>query len=247
MTNTPTGSLAALAANWWTLLLRGLFALLLGLTAFFLPGLTLTVLVLVFGAYALVDVAFALVAGIRGVGGRRWVLIAEGVIGVLAGIVALVWPGITAPALLYVLAFWAVFTGGAEIAAAVTLRREIEGGWALLLGVLSVIFLTVLPCLGLLSALAGVARGRLRDGVRDRPDRAGLPRAGRAGRATRPWRQDGLTAGFGTPRAGAGGTTGRGSGRPGRARRIKSPCGFGLAAISVPAFLPPMVRRAWPR
>jgi uncharacterized membrane protein HdeD (DUF308 family) len=90
VTNTPTGSLAALAANWWTLLLRGLFALLLGLAAFFLPGLTLTVLVLVFGAYALVDGAFALVAGIRGAGGRRWVLIAEGVIGVLAGIVALV-------------------------------------------------------------------------------------------------------------------------------------------------------------
>jgi uncharacterized membrane protein HdeD (DUF308 family) len=147
--------LSALSENWWALLLRGLLAVLFGLIALFLPGLTLTVLVLVFGAYALVDGLFAVVAGIRGTSGHRWVLIVEGVLGILAGFVALAWPGITALALLYVIAFWAIFTGVAEIAAAVALRREIEGEWALILGgALSVIFgliLAVLPWVGLLS------------------------------------------------------------------------------------------------
>jgi uncharacterized membrane protein HdeD (DUF308 family) len=121
-----------------------------------LPGMTLWVLVLLFGAYALVDGIFVVVAGIRGAGGsRRWVLIIEGMLSILAGIVALLWPGITALVLLYVIAFWAIFTGVAEIVAAVALRREIEGEWALIQGgVLSVIFgiiLAVLPGVGLLS------------------------------------------------------------------------------------------------
>jgi uncharacterized membrane protein HdeD (DUF308 family) len=147
--------LSALSKNWWALLVRGLLAVLFGLIALFLPGMTLWVLVLLFGAYALVDGVFAVVAGIRGTGGRRWVLIIEGILSVLAGIVALLWPGITALVLLYVIAFWAIFTGVAEMIAAVALRREIEGEWALILGgVLSVIFgiiLAVLPGVGLLS------------------------------------------------------------------------------------------------
>ncbi len=147
--------LSALSENWWALLVRGLLAVLFGLIALFLPGMTLWVLVLVFGAYALVDGVFAVVAGIRGTGGRRWVLIIEGILSVLAGIVALLWPGITALALLYVIAFWAIFTGVAEMIAAVALRREMAGEWALfLVGILSVIFgiiLAVLPGVGLLS------------------------------------------------------------------------------------------------
>jgi len=72
MTDTPTGSLTAdLASNWWALLLRGLFAVLFGLITLFLPGPTLTLLVLIFGAYALVDGIFAVIVGIRGAGGRR--------------------------------------------------------------------------------------------------------------------------------------------------------------------------------
>lgn len=115
--------------------------MLFGLIAFFRPGITVTVLVLFFGAYALVDGVFAVVAGIRGAGGRRWVLIVEGVLGVLAGIIAFVRPGITALVLLYIIVFWAIFTGIAEIVAAIQLRREIVGEWALILGgVLSVIF-----------------------------------------------------------------------------------------------------------
>lgn len=147
--------LGALSENWWALALRGLLALLFGLLVLLWPGPGLLALVFLFGAYAIVDGALAVVAGVRGTAGPRWLLVVEGVIGVLAGIVAFAWPGITALALLYVVAFWAVFGGIAEIASAVALRREIEDEWALALGgVLSIIFgvlLAVLPGVGLLS------------------------------------------------------------------------------------------------
>ena len=88
----PQHTLPMLAGNWWALLLRGIAAVLFALAALFWPGITLFVLIIIFGAYALVDGVFALVAGIRGSGGRRWVLLAEGVLGVLAGLVTFFWP-----------------------------------------------------------------------------------------------------------------------------------------------------------
>jgi uncharacterized membrane protein HdeD (DUF308 family) len=147
--------LPILAGNWWALLLRGIAAVLFGLAAIFWPGLTLFVLVVFFGAYALVDGVFAIVAGIRGSGGRRWLLLAEGALGVLAGLVAFFYPGITALVLLYVIAFWAIFTGILKVVMAVSLRREVENEWLMVLsGVLSILFggiLAVLPGVGLLS------------------------------------------------------------------------------------------------
>lgn len=149
-------TLPMLAGNWWALLLRGIAAVLFGLAALFWPGVTLLVLVIFFGAYVLVDGIFALVACIRGSGGsRRWLLLAEGVLGVLAGLITFFWPGITALALLYVIAFWAIFTGILKVVMAISLRREIENEWLMALsGVLSVLFgliLVVLPGVGLLS------------------------------------------------------------------------------------------------
>jgi uncharacterized membrane protein HdeD (DUF308 family) len=144
-----------MAGNWWALLLRGIAAVLFGLAALFWPGLTLFVLVVFFGAYALVDGIFALVAGIRGSGGFRWLLIVEGALGVIAGLVALFYPGVTALVLLYVIAIWAIITGVLEVVTAISLRREIENEWLMGLGgVISVIFgiiLAVLPGVGLLS------------------------------------------------------------------------------------------------
>ncbi len=131
--------------------------MLFGLAALFLPGLVLEVLILLFGAYALVDGVLAVVAafGSSGRGMRRPLLLIEGVIGILFGIVTLFWPGLTALALLYVVAFWAVFTGIARIVMAIMLRREIENEWSIALsGVLSVILgivLILLPGVGLLA------------------------------------------------------------------------------------------------
>ncbi len=123
--------------------LRGAAAILFGLLAFLWPLTTLVVLVTLFGAYALVDGALSIVAAIArpGATDRRWLLALEGLAGVAAGLVAFFWPGITALVLLYVIAAWALVTGVLEIVAAIRLRREIQGEWALLLsGVLSVLF-----------------------------------------------------------------------------------------------------------
>ena len=150
--------LRTLGRNWWALALRGVAAILFGILAFAWPGITLFVLVLFFGAYMLVDGIFAIVAAVRVAGeeDRWWLLLIQGILGVLAGLVAFFWPGLTALALLYFIAAWAIVTGIMEIVAAIRLRQEIEGEWALgLSGLLSVIFgilLVVLPApAGLLS------------------------------------------------------------------------------------------------
>jgi uncharacterized membrane protein HdeD (DUF308 family) len=151
----PQPILPTLSGNWWALLLRGIAALLFGLAALFWPGITLYVLIIFFGAYALVDGVFAIAAGIRDSGGRRWVFLAEGVLGILAGLIAFFYPGMTAFVLLYVIAFWAILTGLLRIVMAIWLRREIENEWFLVLsGVISVLFgviLAALPGPGLLA------------------------------------------------------------------------------------------------
>ncbi|GAA3551912.1 HdeD family acid-resistance protein [Nonomuraea rosea] len=144
-----------LSRSWWLLLLRGLLAIIFGILALIWPGITLLVLVIFFGAYALVGGIFASIAGFRhGARSRAW-LITSGIIGILAGIAALVWPGITSLALLYLVAFWAIFTGIAEIVAGVQLRKVIDNEWMFIVGgVLSVIFgvlLLIWPAAGMLS------------------------------------------------------------------------------------------------
>jgi uncharacterized membrane protein HdeD (DUF308 family) len=138
--------------------LRGLAAIVFGVLAFVWPGITLWVLVLLFGAYMLVDGIFAIVAAVRAAGreARWWLLLIEGVLGVLAGLVAAFWPGLTALALLYFIAAWAIVSGILEIVGAIRLRQEIEGEWVLgVSGALSVLFgvlLAVIPApAGLLS------------------------------------------------------------------------------------------------
>ena len=150
--------LPVLSRNWWLVALRGLAAIVFGVLAFVWPAITLWALVLLFGAYMLVDGIFAIVAAVRAAGreARWWLLLIEGVLGVLAGLVAAFWPGLTALALLYFIAAWAIVSGILEIAGAIRLRREIEGEWALgLSGALSLLFgvlLVVIPApAGLLS------------------------------------------------------------------------------------------------
>ena len=140
----------------WGLALRGILAILFGLLVWAWPAIALHVLVILFGIFSIAGGIFALLAGIRAVITRsRWLLIIEGVLSVLAGIIALGWPAITAVALLFVIAIWAIATGVTEIIGAFRTGGAGALEWLLILsGVVSVIFgilLIVWPGLGLLA------------------------------------------------------------------------------------------------
>jgi uncharacterized membrane protein HdeD (DUF308 family) len=142
--------LSTFAANWRALALRGLVALLFGLVVLFWPGLVLTVLALLFGIYAVVDGAITLVPALRSRdrGSRRTLPLVEGAVGIIAGLVALLWPGLSASGLVYVIAGWAVVTGVLKILTAILLRAEVENGWLLAgSGALSALFGIVLLAL----------------------------------------------------------------------------------------------------
>ena len=132
-----------LGRNWSWVVLRGVAAVLFGILAFAWPGITLAALVIVWGAYALADGVLALVAAyrVRDQGKPFWSLVIVGLLGIAAGIVTFIWPGMTALLLLMFIAAWAVVMGTFQIVAAIRLRKEIQNEWLLgLSGVLSVLF-----------------------------------------------------------------------------------------------------------
>jgi uncharacterized membrane protein HdeD (DUF308 family) len=154
--------LHALARNWWLLLLRGICAVIFGVLTFVWPGMTLLTLILLYGAFALVEGALAVWASI--VGGEpasRWWLLLVGFIGIGAGLLTLLMPGLTTLVLLYFIAFWAIMTGVMEIVGAIRLRKEIDNEWILVAsGVLSVLFgviLLVQPGIGWLALIYVIA------------------------------------------------------------------------------------------
>ena len=139
------GGMNVVIDHWWAFALRGVAAIIFGILAFAWPGVTLAVLVLLWGAYALVDGILALVSAFRTGHDHRWALLIEGVVGIGAGVATFLWPGLTALVLVYIIAFWALITGVLEIMAAFRLRKVIENEWWLVLsGALSVVFGIVL-------------------------------------------------------------------------------------------------------
>ena len=128
---------------WWMPLLRGLAAVIFGVMAFIWPGLTVATLVLLFGAFTLVDGVSAAIGAVmnRKVDRYWWLVLLLGAFSILAGIAALVWPDLTALLLLYMIAVRALATGILDIITATQLRKEIEGEWLLVLvGLGSVLF-----------------------------------------------------------------------------------------------------------
>src|SRR2546421_644141 len=105
--------LHALAKCWWLVLLRGIAGIVFGILAFAWPGLTLAVLILLYGAYALVDGVIALIAAFTGAAKPvpTWWLVVVGLFGILAGLVTFLWPGITALVLIFFIGGWG---GGAR-------------------------------------------------------------------------------------------------------------------------------------
>ena len=136
-----------LARWWWTFILRGVLAIAFGILAFFAPGLGVAVLVGLFAAWALIDGATNLLAGFRTRGRDRswWLSILEGIVGIVAGVVALLFPVYAAGALVLIIAVWAIITGVFEIVAAIRLREQITGElWLGLAGLASILWGVIL-------------------------------------------------------------------------------------------------------
>lgn len=148
------------AVNWWIVGIRGVITILFGLTAILWPTLTLSILIAIFGLYAIIDGVFTIVMSIAGRKERphSWLMALDGVVRIGAGLIAVIWPGLTSLALVLVIAIWAVVTGIIEIVMAVRLRKEIENEWVLGLGgVLSILLGIVLFAQPGIGALAGVS------------------------------------------------------------------------------------------
>ena len=134
----------ALANNWWVFVLRGIAGILFGILTFLMPGMALLTLILLFAAYSLVDGIFNIIAAFRKTGTDQqpwWALLISGILGIVAGVIAVLLPPVAAMALLYLIAAWAVVTGILSIVAAIRLRKQIEGEWLMILtGILSIAF-----------------------------------------------------------------------------------------------------------
>jgi uncharacterized membrane protein HdeD (DUF308 family) len=151
--------LGVLARNWWALLIRGIAAVIFGLLAFFWPGATGWALVILFGAYALVDGVFAIVSAVRAAEShQRWIALAlEGIIGIIIAALVFFDPLLVGVALYYTIAVWAVLTGILELVAAFQLRALMPNEWMLILGgILSIVFgilLIIYPLIGILTVI----------------------------------------------------------------------------------------------
>jgi uncharacterized membrane protein HdeD (DUF308 family) len=125
----------ALAKNWWLLFLRGIAAIIFGVLALAWPGMTLLTLILFYGAFTLIDGVLAIIAAITGGAPTpRWWLAIVGLLGIAAGALTFMMPGLTAVVLLYFIAGWAIATGAFQIIGAIRLRKEIDNEWFLILG-----------------------------------------------------------------------------------------------------------------
>jgi uncharacterized membrane protein HdeD (DUF308 family) len=124
-----------LARNWWVLMLRGIVAILFGILSFALPAISLAALVLLFGAYCLAD---GLMAAWTAVSNRRqqengWLLLMGGLLGIGVGLLTIFQAAVTALALVFYVAIWAIGTGVVQVLTAIRLRQEIQNEWMLIL------------------------------------------------------------------------------------------------------------------
>jgi uncharacterized membrane protein HdeD (DUF308 family) len=145
--------IAMLARNWWAIGIRGVVGILFGLVALFLPGATMLSLVLLFAAYIFVDGVFGIVSAVRAARAHeRWgLLVLEGLVDIAVAAIAVLWPGITVVAFVFLVAFWAILTGVLELAAAFRLEFIDGRGWLIFGGVVSVLYgalLIVAPMIG---------------------------------------------------------------------------------------------------
>ncbi len=151
----PTDLSDFLTWSWKLLLIQGIAAVIFGFVALFWPGITLLVLVLLWGAWALVDgVSMGIAAFRPGPGGQRVLFGIMAILGILAGFFAFFRPGLTAAALTWILGIWLIVRGIFELVGAFSSTRT-QPRWLLILSAVIDIILGVLfvlhPVIGVLS------------------------------------------------------------------------------------------------
>jgi uncharacterized membrane protein HdeD (DUF308 family) len=143
MTQLRMAVTVAMARWWWAYILRGIVAIVAGVLAFVLPGLAVLTLVTLFGLWALLEGATAFLTGLRTRDRNRtwWVEVLEGVVSIVAGVLALVFPLLIADALRILIAVWAILIGVFQVYLAIRLRDEIRGEfWLGLAGAAAIVF-----------------------------------------------------------------------------------------------------------
>lgn len=150
--------LSTLTNNWWMLTIRGVLAILFGVAAFVWPGLTAAVLVMLFGAYALVDGTVAVIAAIAGkVDSNRWLFALSGVVGIGVGVITFAAPGITLASLYLLIAAWAIIRGVIDLIGAFQVTGEgVSRAWMVAGAVVAMIYGVVMftaPSIGFLTTL----------------------------------------------------------------------------------------------
>jgi uncharacterized membrane protein HdeD (DUF308 family) len=159
-----------LAKAWWIVALRGVAAVLFGLLAWFWPGLTLLFLIGLFAAFAILS-GVGYVAGALQNRAKQgwWLILLLGLVNIGAGVFAFFYPGVTAFALVIIIAVNAIFSGVLDISTAIRLRKEIEGEWMLALsGLVSIVFggmLIVMPGAGALALVWVIAAFSIAAGI----------------------------------------------------------------------------------
>ena len=145
--------------HWWVFLIQGVMAVIFGILALVQPGITLESLILLFAIWVTADGVLALISSVGAAEAREpwWPLVLTGLLGIGVGVATFKWPGITALAMLAVIALWSILRGVLEIVAAVRLRQVIEGEfWLGLSGAASILFgmfLVVYPAAGALTVV----------------------------------------------------------------------------------------------
>jgi uncharacterized membrane protein HdeD (DUF308 family) len=143
-----------LVQNWWLFTLRGVLGIMFGILALIFPGPTILSLVLLFSAYMLVDGIFGIISAVRAIRRKedRWgLLIFEGLLDIATGVVAFLWPALTVVAFVWLIAAWAIVSGGLMTAAGFRLNIEHGRWWLVLGGLLSLaygVLLIITPLIG---------------------------------------------------------------------------------------------------
>jgi uncharacterized membrane protein HdeD (DUF308 family) len=153
-TSDRRSAVQTLVQNWWLFTLRGIIGIIFGCIAVIFPGPTMLSLVIFFSAYMLVDGIAGIISAVRAIRRKEdsWgLLIFEGLLDIAVGVLAFLWPGITVVAFVWLIAAWAIVTGGLMTAAGLRLNIDHGRWWLVLGGLLSLaygVLLIITPLIG---------------------------------------------------------------------------------------------------